>query len=323
MAQIGGAVIGETGKTYGNKLGNQRKLLKDENYRDEVAVTGWYNGNNTGKDLRIVARFINPTHRERIVTAVLNACNNPHIGYDQKSPERYSLRSELLSMPGGICPENFGKVKNNCACDCSELVCLCIKAACGLDFGKGLSTGDLWPNSPKISPFLRYPNTFTTVTINKKVYEFGYSLLPGDIPVWRNVTKGNGHTAIVVTSDDSYVSPEVEKQIVTGIVLNPVNQHNINNAKTYAIAGQTKNYTLEKTKGPVQIAFLDDKDEVQYITKVVAVNENKIPYVIYGQDTLSNLNVFIGDSRTIALGSNIIDKSISDSIIQYGFFPDN
>lgn len=301
MTQIAGASKGETGKTYGNILGCQRKLLNNENYFEELPVSGWYNGNNTGKDLRIVARFIKPENRERIVTAVLNACNNPHIGYDQKEPERFTLRKELMALPGGITPDNFGKVTNNCACDCSELVCLCIQAACGINFGQGTYTGSLAPENLAKSPFMKYSNVFQTLRITKSMYETGYGLIPGDIAVWRRYpsagVSGAGHTAIVVTEDDSYIPPEISKQIVTGIVIDPP-RYSIGKPK---YKGQTKNFDLENTSGPLQIAWLDN-DKIVYATKVIVVDKYGISHLIYGEDDVSILNTFIGDSRTLMLG---------------------
>ena len=133
MAQIGGARGGErNGYTTGNIPGNQYKLGIPGYTYDEVAITGWYNGNTVDKPLVSVFRFKNFLYRLQIANAIENVCGNPHIGYNCDQPQRYTLRKCVEALPGGCTVDNLFNVTTNCECECSSLVSLCFQCATGV-----------------------------------------------------------------------------------------------------------------------------------------------------------------------------------------------
>ena len=275
MAQLGSANNGETGNIRNNIPGNQRKLTGNPDFRDEVAIIGWWCGDNLGKPLKVVARFKDESCREKIVTAVTNACENPNIGYDQN--DRNSIRNRLFAL-GGVTPENFSKINTPCNCDCASLTTLCIMAACGVDLGSEQYTGSL------VNSLKSRKDLFDFVYISPELITTGFGTLPGDICVWRGAT---GHAAIVVSSDNSYVQPITDHNLygITNVVLN-------NND----IYGQTFKYDLRNTAGTLKIAF-DVDNQIKFANKIVAVDSFGIPHNIFGEFEDYSQNVFVGDYR--------------------------
>lgn len=103
------ASIGETGKTKGNRSGDQTKK--------EVCTREWYSNGWT-----CVIRFKNPLQRIRIAECMRRAAGNDNIGYDQNN------RNSLLNHVRGA-GYDPGRAVMKVDTDCSALVTLaCIYA---------------------------------------------------------------------------------------------------------------------------------------------------------------------------------------------------
>jgi len=164
---IGSARIDEKGNLSGGKSGDQKQTSRPD-YAGEVSLQyfyvhkkGWY-----------VLRPKDPEVGKRIGAAMMEACNNVNIGYDQGN------RLDIIKK--GI------KTTSKAECDCSSLVRACILAATGKDVGNFTTANEC--------AVLEASGLFEP----KKTYKNGMELRPGDVLV----TKSKGHTVIVV--DSSY-----------------------------------------------------------------------------------------------------------------------
>ena len=155
---IGSARIDENGHAHGGKAGDQtgREVSTQDFYE---ASKGWY-----------VIRPISASHANKLAKAMLTACDNNNIGYDQY--ERY----------GVIKHHTDSKVKTEC--DCSSLVRECVIEATGIDPGDFNTESE-----PKAL-------AKTGLFYEKMTYKAGLTLYTGDILV----TCSKGHTVIVVKS---------------------------------------------------------------------------------------------------------------------------
>lgn len=168
---IGSARIDENGKLSGGKSGDQKQKSKTD-YAGEVSLQNFYNH----KKGWYVLRPKNPEVAKKIGEAMMEACNNVNIGYDQGN------RLDIIKK--GI------KTTSKAECDCSSLVRACILAATGKDVGNFTTANEC--------AILSASGLFEP----KKEYKNGMDLRTGDVLV----TKTKGHTVIVV--DSSYKSPE-------------------------------------------------------------------------------------------------------------------
>ena len=107
---IGEAACNEKGTLQGGKAGDQAK---------EVRIRSWY-----GSGWTYTFRAKDPAVRLKIAQAAIDACNNSHIGYDTKKPDRYSAW-DLAEKNG----HNIKGIKTNCETTCSQLVSMCMRAA--------------------------------------------------------------------------------------------------------------------------------------------------------------------------------------------------
>ena len=159
---IGSARIDENGKALGGNPGDQ-KQKNTPDYNGEVSMQPFYVSSKGWSILRAK----DPDTAMRIAAAMINACNNANIGYDQ------SRRLEIM--------QHGTDAKVLCSCDCSSLVRKCVLEASGKDAGN-----------------------FTTANEKEKLLATGLfkdvgdyvkcmALCTGDIMV----TKTKGHTAIV------------------------------------------------------------------------------------------------------------------------------
>ena len=156
-------------------------------------------GDQTGKELRIIPwylsdkgwRVFRPKTEDiakKLVYDMRVACENPHIGYDQK--QRNTLYNVSKSV-GFDC----GKVSEPCECDCSSLVRVCLAYA-------GIKTDNF--NTASEPSVLLKTGAFTEVKEHT------------DSPDWLSygtvlVTKVKGHTAIVLNDGpkaEPYPGPE-------------------------------------------------------------------------------------------------------------------
>ena len=161
---IGSARADERGKLSGGSIGDQKQKSAPD-YAGEVSLQNFY----MHKKGWYVLRAKSDVVAVGLASAMMTACNNSNIGYDQGN------RTDIIKK--GI------RTTIKAECDCSALVRACI-----------------------IDAALRDPGNFTTSTEcavlaasglfeAKKAYKNGMELYTGDILV----TKTKGHTVIVVS----------------------------------------------------------------------------------------------------------------------------
>lgn len=164
---IGGASIGENGKSHGGQAGNQtgRELKRQKYY---VHPKGWR-----------VFRARSAEVAERIAAAMAAAVANRHIGYDQY--QRNTLYK--AAQPFGFDP---ARVTVDCETDCSALVRVC----CAYAGIMGLPEGFRTTNEPKN---LLATGAFIELTGDRYTKVSTY-LKAGDILC----TATQGHTVVVL-----------------------------------------------------------------------------------------------------------------------------
>lgn len=162
---VGSARIDERGKLSGGQLGDQKQMSSTNDTKGEVSMQAMYNHS---KGLYIL-RPIEVNVANKIAEAMIIACNNPNIGYDQGK--------RVGVVTNGVA----SKVKTGA--DCSTLVRACCKYA-GFDPGN-FSTADeanVLEKSGRFEKRIAYVSQAKTPVYN------------GDVLV----TKTKGHTMIVV-----------------------------------------------------------------------------------------------------------------------------
>lgn len=117
MSGIGSARHDENGRIIGGKVGDQlQTILNGNDLNGEVSMQNMY----THKYGWYILRPKELAHADRIACAMVIACNNANIGYNQNAD-----RSKPIDVASDI-PIN---------CDCSMLVRGCIYAGTGQDVG--------------------------------------------------------------------------------------------------------------------------------------------------------------------------------------------
>lgn len=160
---FGSARIDEHGKIKGGAAGDQTGK--------EVSTQAYYTSSKGWIGLRAKDEKI----ATKLADAMRQACDNPHIGYDQN--QRLGVITQLAK---------YGSLKAisvNTECDCSSLVRACVIQAAGID-----------------------PGNFTTATERSALLATGlfevariekaFNCFLGDILV----TKTKGHTGIIVSA---------------------------------------------------------------------------------------------------------------------------
>ena len=171
---IGSARIDELGKLTGGKGGDQKqKSIPD--YNGEVSMQNFY----VHKKGWYVLRPKNADVAKKIGAAMMEACDNKNIGYDQGN------RLDIIKK--GV------RTKSKAECDCSSLVRACIIDGAGKDVGNFTTSNE--------AAVLSASGIFEP----KKEYKNGMALHVGDILV----TKSKGHTVIVVDSTYNKVETSV------------------------------------------------------------------------------------------------------------------
>lgn len=172
---IGEAASGERGLS-GNTPGDQKGW--------EVDTGGWaYSSkSNSPNHWQYVFRAKDINARLRIAQAVIDACNNRHVGYDWGWPDRKSFFKEAEKVGFDI-----SKVNVNCECSCSELANVGVAAA-GL---KGYVSEDQQANVGTLADHLKDSKEFYRYTSSDYVASSS-KLIPGDILI------GSVHTCTVV-----------------------------------------------------------------------------------------------------------------------------
>lgn len=158
---FGSARIDENGKAKGGKAGDQtgREISTQEYYNSSK---GWY-----------CLRAYDKSIAEKIALAMIEACENNNIGYDQN--QRTTLITQLKALG------KISRITTPCECDCSSLVRACVLQASGKDVGNF--------NTANERSVLLLSRMFYEVPFN-----FKSELCRGDILV----TKTKGHTGVIV-----------------------------------------------------------------------------------------------------------------------------
>lgn len=164
---IGHASADENGKSKNGRAGDQTGK--------EVATRDWYK---RSKGWSTVFRAKDPAIAEKIAVAMEQACANNNIGYDQN--QRTTLYSKARNAGWDL-----SKVAEQCECDCSSLVAVCVNAA-GIAVDRGMYTG----NQKSV---LTATNMFEVFTASKYLNGDSY-LKRGDILL------GTGHTAVALST---------------------------------------------------------------------------------------------------------------------------
>ena len=160
LVLVGSARIDENGNACGGKAGDQKQKTNAPDCTGEVSVQEYYLSKQGWRVLR-------PNRNAKeLGFAMLQACNNPNVGYDQY--ER-----------GGVLKYGTNS-KTPTECDCSSLVRQCIKEAMGVDVGNFTTTNE--------ASVLLKSGLFREVVLNKNTLQVGDVL----------VTRTKGHTVIVV-----------------------------------------------------------------------------------------------------------------------------
>ena len=162
---IGSARIDENGNVAGGTAGDQKQATAPD-HKGEVSICDFYVHNKGWYIFRPVSIYL----ADRLADLMTRACNNSNIGYDQNN--RAAIYNDSV---GSNVPTE---------CDCSSLVCECLREATGI-----------------------YVSDFTTLSeprvlsntglFYQAAYKDGVKLYAGDILV----TKTKGHTAIVVKGE--------------------------------------------------------------------------------------------------------------------------
>ena len=175
---IGSARIDENGKITGGKAGDQKQNAVPD-MKGEVAQQTFYV---SGKGWHIL-RAKSPQVAMSIALSMIQACNNPNIGYNQ------SKRLEIIKYgTGSNIPIN---------CDCSSLVRQCVREA-------GIEVGNFTT--------LNEANVLAgTGVFEKFTYTAGTKLYTGDILV----TKTKGHTVVVTDGESRTTANSVALPTVT------------------------------------------------------------------------------------------------------------
>lgn len=171
---IGSARIDERGKASGGAAGDQKQTSTPD-YKGEVSMQTFYVPS-AGWN---IVRAKSADHAVKIAAAMITACNNKNIGYDQGG--RY-----------GIIKAGTG-TKAKTECDCSSLIRRCVIEATGKD------PGDF--NTASEASVLKSTGMFDVIP-----YTNNATLYTGDILV----TKTKGHT-VAVTSGAARTTKDTKK----------------------------------------------------------------------------------------------------------------
>lgn len=178
---IGSARIDENGNSVGGAAGDQKQTTAPD-YSGEVSLQEFY----VSKKGWYVLRPKDAEIGEKISQSMKAACNNPNIGYNQKS------RGEILTYGTGT--------SRKCNCDCSSLVRQCIREASGKDPGNFTTDNE--------ATYLVASGLFE----NKVEYTSNMNLFIGDVLV----TKTKGHTVVVVEGNSKINLAKNDKVESTG-----------------------------------------------------------------------------------------------------------
>lgn len=178
--RIGQATNGEGGSLRGCRAGDQSG--------GEVSISGWTYGSSSGSPFhwKYVFRAKDPAVGRKLAETMKAAANNDHVGYDQDSPDRYSLYEEAKKVGWDV-----SAITTNCETTCASVVSVCCNAA-------GISTPALL-YSEIVYEELMATGAFDVYTSGSYTASSA-NLLPGDI-----LCNPDAHTAMVVESPNPFV----------------------------------------------------------------------------------------------------------------------
>ena len=182
--RIGQACCDERGRVKGGKAGDQT---------GKEACTGkWtYSSNkNSYNHWVYVFRAKNPKTAKKLAKKMLEACNNDHIGYDQRIPDRYSFHDEAEKVGWDI-----KAITKNCETTCTSAMAVCLNAV-------GIPTRKIWTVN-HVYADLKETQQFYILSSKKYTRSSAY-LEPGDILL------SNCHGAMVVESPNKPGSIKVD-----------------------------------------------------------------------------------------------------------------
>lgn len=117
IVYIGQATADERGKASGGAAGDQKG--------GEVGISKWsYSSTPSYNHWTMVCRIKDKSKRLVIAQAMIDTCNNNHIGYDIQKPDRYTAYDEAQKVKWDI-----NKITKNCETTCSQAVSMCLRAA--------------------------------------------------------------------------------------------------------------------------------------------------------------------------------------------------
>lgn len=184
MYIIGSARVDENGKYSGGRDGDQKQASTPD-YNGEVSMQKFY----VHKKGWNIIRLKDPKQARNVAVAMVTACNNENIGYDQGGRN------------GVVKYGTASAVKTDA--DCSSLIRECFKEATGVDPGD-FNTASEVKALQKTGLVDVYP------------YKSGDLLYTGDILV----TKTKGHTVAVVKGESRTQSKsgvwEVVEEVIKG-----------------------------------------------------------------------------------------------------------
>ena len=260
--KVGSARLDENGKATDGAVGDQTgKEVSTQGYY--VHSKGWY-----------LLRPKDVSVANAIANAMLSACNNDRIGYDQNN--RNGVITQLKTYG------TLDKIAVNTECDCSSLVRACCIQA-GFD-PKNFTTSN---EATKLEATGKFENR-VTVTASTTLYN-------GDILV----TKTKGHTVVVVSGNPRVNTPTTADFKVGDVVMFTGSLHYTSShakcvargckaglAKVTAIStGNPHPYHLKAVagKGSTVNGWVNEKD----VSKVTATS-NKT-HVVKKGETLSGI----------------------------------
>lgn len=176
---IGQAASGEGGKLRGCKAGDQSGK--------EVSTTKWSYSKKNGayNNWKYVFRAKDPNVALKIAASMRAACDNNHVGYDQRYPDRCTLYDEAKKANWDI-----SSITTDCETTCASVVSVCLNTA-------GVNVPRKWA-STRVYKDLMKTGQFECLTSSKYTASKA-NLMPGDI-----LCSPTKHTAMVVKSPNRY-----------------------------------------------------------------------------------------------------------------------
>lgn len=204
---FGSARIDENGNASGGAAGDQtgREVSTQPYY---MHSKGWF-----------ALRPKSASVASKIATAMQQACNNNHIGYDQS--QRSTVFTQLKNYG------TLGSIAVNCEADCSSLVRCCIYQATGKDVGS-IYTGNL---ASVLESSGLFEGRFNVTSPNQ--------LYNGDVLV----TKTKGHTVVVVSGRSRSSEPSGSSSASSATKFAPIGTATCTDTNVNVRSGASTSYS--------------------------------------------------------------------------------